>query len=217
MNKKFTTFLIGSLVVIFAVALVLVPHHAFAQKLGDILPGGGAAGSKPYGDFPSNFTSVKTIFSVAIAAAAVVFMVLLLVGGVQYLVSAGNEEATGKAKKLLVDAVIGLIITLSAWAVGVFILGRFFGFAGGIGAGGGGGGPSTPRTPPTGPPDTSGGGSTSIVHGEIIITEANGTARTISDATYAEFTNQCRSISAPVNGNDCVATSGASAQFVPKS
>lgn len=76
--------------------------------------------------FGSVNEAVNTIFNTVIAAAAAIFVILLLVGGVQYLSAAGNEEATAKAKKLLVDAVIGLIIVLAAWAIGRFILSRFF-------------------------------------------------------------------------------------------
>ncbi|MBI3495379.1 hypothetical protein HY065_02020 [Candidatus Berkelbacteria bacterium] len=70
-------------------------------------------------------TAIRTIFNTVIAAAGAIFVVLLLVGGVQYLSAAGNEEATAKAKKLLVDAIIGLIIVLAAWAIGQFVLTKF--------------------------------------------------------------------------------------------
>ena len=76
--------------------------------------------------FGSVNQAVNTIFNTVIAAAAAIFVILLLVGGVQYLGAAGNEESTAKAKKLLIDAVIGLIIVLAAWAVGRFVLSRFF-------------------------------------------------------------------------------------------
>ena len=76
--------------------------------------------------FGSVSQAVNTIFNTVIAAAAAIFVILLLVGGVQYLSAAGNEEATAKAKKLLIDAVIGLIIVLAAWAIGRFVLSRFF-------------------------------------------------------------------------------------------
>lgn len=75
---------------------------------------------------PSTFTnlgdSVSTIFNVVILIAGVAFVILFLVGGIQYLLAAGNEETSGKAKKLLLDAVIGLIIVLAAWAIGTWIL-----------------------------------------------------------------------------------------------
>lgn len=77
-------------------------------------------------DIPGSFEnineSISTIFRVVILIAGIAFVLLFLVGGVQYLLAAGNEENSGKAKKLLLDAVIGLIIVLAAWAVGTWIL-----------------------------------------------------------------------------------------------
>lgn len=77
---------------------------------------------------PSTFSSlpntIATIFRVVITLSGAIFMVILLIGGVMYLVNAGAEEGTTKAKRVMINAIIGLIITLSAWAVGLFILGQ---------------------------------------------------------------------------------------------
>jgi len=67
-------------------------------------------------------TSVTNLFEFVLGIAGFIFVILFLVGGVQYLTAAGNEDATGKAKKLLVDAIIGLVIVLIAWAVSSYIL-----------------------------------------------------------------------------------------------
>ncbi len=84
-----------------------------------------AALSNPTG-VPSTFktldNAVSTIFNVVILIAGIVFVILFLVGGIQYLTASGNEESSGKARKLLVDAIIGLIIVLAAWAVGGWII-----------------------------------------------------------------------------------------------
>lgn len=66
---------------------------------------------------------IKTIFSLVILAAGTIFVLMFLFGGIQYLTSAGNEEGSTKARKLLVDAIVGLIIVLAAFAVGTYILG----------------------------------------------------------------------------------------------
>ncbi|MBI2589425.1 hypothetical protein HYW32_00100 [Candidatus Berkelbacteria bacterium] len=42
---------------------------------------------------------------------------------VMYLTNAGNDEQTKKAKQLLIDAVIGMVIIVIAWAVGNYVLG----------------------------------------------------------------------------------------------
>ncbi|TSC93247.1 MAG: Uncharacterized protein CEN89_151 [Candidatus Berkelbacteria bacterium Licking1014_7] len=65
---------------------------------------------------------IKKIFNIAISVSGVIFMIILLVGGIQYLTGAGNEEATGKAKKMMIDAAIGLLIVLSVWAIGTWVI-----------------------------------------------------------------------------------------------
>lgn len=67
-------------------------------------------------------TILNTVFSTIITIAEVTFIIMFLVGGVMYLTSMGDEEASKKAKKLLVDAVIGIVIVLAAWAIGTWIL-----------------------------------------------------------------------------------------------
>lgn len=74
-----------------------------------------------WGTLPS---IVGRLFTIVVSAAGLIFIILFLVGGIQYLSSAGNEEGTGKAKKLLIDSVIGLIIVLSVWAIGKWIIDR---------------------------------------------------------------------------------------------
>lgn len=100
---------------LFASLVAVLPAKAFAIDIPSGIVG-----------LPTGFNTVSnivgSIFSIVIAAAGVIFIILFLVGGIQYLSSAGNEEATGKAKKLLIDAIIGLVIVLAIWALGRWIL-----------------------------------------------------------------------------------------------
>lgn len=75
----------------------------------------------PY-TFESVGESVRTIFNVVILVAGIIFVILFLVGGIQYLTASGNEESSGKARKLLLDAIVGLVIVLAAWAIGGWII-----------------------------------------------------------------------------------------------
>lgn len=74
----------------------------------------------------SKFGSVTAIiqngFNIVITVASVVFVVLMLIGGMMYLASAGNDESTKKARQLMLDSVIGLVIVVTAWAVGLYVL-----------------------------------------------------------------------------------------------
>ena len=58
-----------------------------------------------------NFTNFIAAF-IGIGAFGVMFY-----GGYLYVVSAGNEEQTGKAKKIIINAIIGILIALAAFGV----------------------------------------------------------------------------------------------------
>ena len=81
------------------------------------------------GEVPTGFkdfsATLGTVFEFVIGIAGAIFVILLLVGGIQYLTGAGNDEQTGKAKKLMIDSIIGLVIVLAAWAIGTFVLDKF--------------------------------------------------------------------------------------------
>ena len=66
--------------------------------------------------------AIKDIAGIVFIVAAVIFLVMLLVGGIQYLAASGNEEAAGKAKKTLLNSVIGLVIVALAWVVSYWLI-----------------------------------------------------------------------------------------------
>lgn len=51
----------------------------------------------------------------------IAFFILVVYGGLMWMMSAGNEESVAKAKKILTAAIIGLIIVLSAYAITTFV------------------------------------------------------------------------------------------------
>lgn len=53
---------------------------------------------------------------------AIIAVVMIIYGGFLWMTSAGNEEKISKAKKTLVNAIIGLILILSAFAIVQFVL-----------------------------------------------------------------------------------------------
>jgi hypothetical protein len=72
-----------------------------------------------FNNFPN---TIKNIFGIVILGAGILFVGLFLTGGVMYLTSAGNEENTKKARQLMLDAIIGLVIVVTSWSIGTFIL-----------------------------------------------------------------------------------------------
>lgn len=115
-------------------SMIFVPALAAIISPGDLIPRGSDIQNLPT-ELREPRQLIGRVFDVVIAVSAAIFMIMLLVGGVMYLTAAGNEEATGKAKRLIVDAIVGLVLVLAAYAIGIFIL-RFLGVRGVPGGGG---------------------------------------------------------------------------------
>jgi len=60
---------------------------------------------------------VVGITNLIVSIAAPLAVAVLVAGGIWYLVAAGNEENQGKAKKMIIAAIIGLILIFGAFAI----------------------------------------------------------------------------------------------------
>jgi len=74
------------------------------------------------GNFAKASTAIQTGWNAVIIAAGIIFMALLLFGGVQYLIAAGNDEQAKKARQTILDAVIGIALVVFAWPLGILVL-----------------------------------------------------------------------------------------------
>ncbi len=102
-----------------------VPLVVFAQQV----QSGLSAVRSPFGltgrfssanDVPSLIEAIIYILLYIAAGLAVLF---IIIGGYQYLTSAGNEEAAEKGKKTVINAVIGVVFIILAWVVVNVIVG----------------------------------------------------------------------------------------------
>lgn len=73
---------------------------------------------------PSGY--VKTGINVLLGVAGVISFFFLLWGGIQWILAGGDKEGTEKARKRITNALIGLAIVFSAYAL-LFILNALFG------------------------------------------------------------------------------------------
>jgi len=60
---------------------------------------------------------VSNLINLILIIAFVVFLFLLLTGGVQWITSGGDKESIAKARGKITSALVGVIIVLSAWAI----------------------------------------------------------------------------------------------------
>lgn len=64
--------------------------------------------------------------NIVLSLIGILFLILMIYGGMIWMTAQGNEEQVGKARKLIIAAVIGLIIVVAAFAITSF-LGDTFG------------------------------------------------------------------------------------------
>lgn len=79
------------------------------------------------------------IINVVLGLVGIVLVGLLVYAGFLYMTAAGDAEKTGRAKKIILSSIIGLIIVLSSWAIARFVIEKLLQATGGGGGGGGGG------------------------------------------------------------------------------
>jgi hypothetical protein len=65
--------------------------------------------------------SIKMI----LAFLGIIFLGLIIYGGILWMTAAGNEPTVDKAKKIIEEATIGLVIVIAAYAVTFFVINYF--------------------------------------------------------------------------------------------
>ncbi|MFA4871644.1 MAG: hypothetical protein WC610_01090 [Patescibacteria group bacterium] len=65
---------------------------------------------------------VGTIFQVVLAMVGVLFVILVIWGGISWMLASGDSAKITKAKGLLMAAAIGLIITMISYTITIFVL-----------------------------------------------------------------------------------------------
>lgn len=93
------------------------------EALDQLKAAGGASGANIAGSGPTDPRMiVAVIIRASLAFIGVFFVVLIMYAGWLWMTAGGEEEKIGKAKKLILNGVIGLAIILSAYAITVFII-----------------------------------------------------------------------------------------------
>lgn len=67
-----------------------------------------------------------SLINIVLGFLGILSIVLILFGGFKWMTAAGNDDQVASAKKLLVAAIIGLVIILSAYALAAFVLDAVF-------------------------------------------------------------------------------------------
>jgi len=111
--------------VIFAVAFVLVASVLLSDTsfAATIVDGANAArGDGQPGELFGDTGIITTIVNILLFIVGSLSVIMLIFGGLRYVVSAGNATAVTAAKNTILYAIVGLIIAFLAYAAVNFIL-----------------------------------------------------------------------------------------------
>ncbi len=104
--------------IILVAGALLAPAIALAAA-GDIIPTKpGALPGGPGSRFSLELLQIINLFLGIVGLIAVAY---LIYGGFRYMTSAGNEETTEQAKKIIVNSIIGLVVIILSYIIVVTI------------------------------------------------------------------------------------------------
>lgn len=105
--------------------LLIIPYFVFAQDSNPMLDRlnkvSGAGGYKTGTDGISLLALTGTIIQAAFGLLGAIFILIMVIAGYNWMMASGNEQRLEKAQTMIRRAIIGLIITLSSWAIWTFI------------------------------------------------------------------------------------------------
>jgi hypothetical protein len=103
----------------------MVPTYVGASAADQVQTGVNQAGGTDTGNNISLATRIKTIVNVLLYVLGAIAVIMIVVGGIRYVVSAGESSQISAAKNTILYAIVGLIIAILAYAIVNFVLGAF--------------------------------------------------------------------------------------------
>lgn len=122
MKNLFFSLILG-LTLFFVVPAVAAPNIGFengglAQKIG------GSAGYDTSAGETGLSTTIGKIIRAMLSLSGTLFLALTVYGGVLWMLARGDEGEIEKGKEIIKSALIGLAITMSAYAITTFVVGK---------------------------------------------------------------------------------------------
>jgi len=115
-SKKILSFVLGMFLMVILVVPVVASAQINANDLGISYGTYTGLGTKDVRE------TIGTIIKTAMGLLGIVAVVIILVGGFEWMTAGGNDDKTKEAKKRIMYGVIGLAIILSAYAIASFVV-----------------------------------------------------------------------------------------------
>jgi len=133
LSKKYLGLALGAVIAASLMLPVVLgfSHTAQAAALtADELFGGEGATGTDFADVAGLNTggegglvgSIGSLIKTAMGFLGIIAVIIILLGGFKWMTSGGNEDKVKKAKALIFQGIIGLVIVLSAYAIATFVI-----------------------------------------------------------------------------------------------
>ncbi len=99
--------------------LAVLADDPFTRAQGDIENVKGASGVQGSSDLP---TIIGGIINVVLGFLGIILLAYILFAGFLWMTAGGDKEKVTKAKEMIKNAIIGLIIVIAAFAISNFVL-----------------------------------------------------------------------------------------------
>jgi len=133
-NQKIRTICLVTGVLIALLFLVVVPILSVQAQQAELEKTAGAAGIKGETDLA---IIVGKIVGTLLGFLGLIAVVIVIIGGFQWMTSGGNEDKIKSARSLMVNGLIGLVIIVLAYALASFVIARIQDIAASNNGGGG--------------------------------------------------------------------------------
>ena len=64
---------------------------------------------------------IGAIIGTVLSFVGIIFLIMIIYGGFTWMISAGNEQKVYKAKKIIVNSIIGTVIIMSSYEITRFV------------------------------------------------------------------------------------------------
>lgn len=71
------------------------------------------------------FSVIKSVVQVLLIVGGIIAVIMIIVGGIRFMTSNGDQGKIKSAKDTVLYAIIGLVVTLAAFAIVTWVVGKF--------------------------------------------------------------------------------------------
>lgn len=127
--KKLFAGLMVTLALVMGGVGVLQPAFVSAAAKDDVCAGVGIAGGAGQGcqtptTGPTLDSTIKTVINLISLAVGIVSVIMIIIGGLKYIMSAGDSNNISGAKNTIMYAIIGLVVVALAQLIVKFVLSK---------------------------------------------------------------------------------------------